>query len=451
MKDVIPVQVMPVDAGIRVYTGASEENKALTVEEAASLVRDALSSECSDDTVVLFQQAASGVPDSVARVKEMVASVMRREGLKPEGMDFEEGAEAVYAHLWGLGRLEPFYRDPDVDEICVLPDGKVFVVRRGRHESTGLKLLPAEVERLLDRLVPYDEMGASLNESSPRLESVRPDGVRITALCPPVTKGYCFTLRKHRMMDMTPSKLEEYGTLDQKVWKVLSLLVRGRRNILICGGVGSGKTTLLRLLLRELPAGLSVRILDTDSEIRASELYPERNILEIEEHPEVGASMDKLFQSILRLTPDVIVVGEFRGPREAWEAVQACTRGHMGMATAHFTEPQLAVWGTARLLMKESQNVPFEILLLEAARAFNFIVQVFTDSLKGIKKVISITEVEVEGNSIKYRELVRWEPSTADYLGSGRWVIVNRPSDNSCRLMARYGITEEEIRDVFAI
>ena len=178
------------------------------------------------------------------------------------------------------------------------------------------------------------------------------------------------------------------------------ILIKGRRNIIISGGVNSGKTTLLKLLIGEFSPNLSIRVLDLDNELHVSKLYPERDIWELEAHPEIDVDMNSLFISILRLTPDVIVVGEFRGIGEAREAIRACTRGHTGLATAHFSEPEEVVQGTAMMMLEEGMSLDLHNARLRVAQAFQFVVQMLSDTSRGIKKVVSITEILVENNEI---------------------------------------------------
>lgn len=362
-----------------------------------------------------------------------------------------DASEAIRRQLWGLGKLENLYLDPEVDEIRVLCNGRVFVSRRGKNCAASIRLAPDEVIQMVERLIPYDESGASLNESNPMLELVRADGSRLTALCTPVVRGCSFVLRKHGTIEMTPESLIKLQTLDMRVWKVLSLLVHGRRNILISGGTNSGKTTLLKMLIGELNPSLAIRTLDTDNEIRASNLYPDRDIIEMEAHTEVHADMKKIFEKILRLSPDVIIVGEFRGYGEAVEAIRACTRGHDGsMATTHFSSPEEAVRGTAMLMLEEGLNLSLRLAMARVAQAFNVVVQMFADSERGIKKITSITEIEESEGIVQYRELVRWVPDGDDYLGSGRWQILGKPGNRACEAMKKHGIRTSEIEEVFA-
>lgn len=364
----------------------------------------------------------------------------------------QDTSEAIRRHTWGLDKLESLNLDPEVDEIRVLCNGKVFVSRRGKNQAVAVRLNPDEVARLIDRMIPYYESGGGLNESSPMLELIRADGSRLTALCSPVVKGHAFVLRKHGTIEMTPESLIKLRTLDERVWNVISLLIHGRRNILISGGTNSGKTTLLKMMIGELNPDLAVRILDTDNEIRATELYPDRDIIEMEAHTEVRADMKKIFETILRLSPDVIITGEFRGYGEAIEAIRACTRGHDGsIATTHFSSPEEAVRGTAMMMLEEGLSLSLRLAMARVAQAFNVVIQMFADSEIGVKKITSITEVEENGGTVRYKELVRWEPNNPDdYLGPGRWRILGKPSDRACEAMKKHGVSTGEIKEVFA-
>lgn len=101
------------------------------------------------------------------------------------------------------------------------------------------------------------------------------------------------------------------------------------------------------------------------------------------------------------------------------------------------------------LMLEEGLNLSLDMAQAQVARAFNVVVQMFSDSTRGVKKIVSVTEIEESGGEITYRELIRWEPFTADYLGPGKWVFENVPGPAACEKMRRYGVTKEEIREVF--
>ena len=115
-----------------------------------------------------------------------------------------------------------------------------------------------------------------------------------------------------------------------------------------------------------------------------------------------------------------IIVGEFRGSGEAKEAVRACIRGHNSMATAHFSTPREAIEGTAKLLIEEGMNLPLNLAIADVASAFDIVVQMFGDPIRGVIMIESVTEVVVDQDRVGYRDIIRWVPRGKDYL-DGEW------------------------------
>ena len=240
--------------------------------------------------------------------------------------------------------------------------------------------------------------------------------------------------------------MAERGTFDDNVWEILRILVRGRCNILISGGVGSGKTTLLRTLFTAVGSNERIVVLESDRELLLSKYFPDRDIVEFEEHAHVGRTLENLFRTVLRYSPNRIIMGEFRGTGEARSAVEACLRGHEGsMATAHFNSPEEAIEGTARLLLAEGYNVSPEIAAATVASAFNVIIQMFGDTTRGIIKLESITDIQVQNNSITYNDLIRWHPYGDDYK-QGEWRTFNYASERLVKRVKRFGVTDRELQ-----
>ena len=423
----------------------------LPLMEANKVIVKYLINNSTDESVELFENAKAGVPGSMQTCVDYIIASLNELKISIEGMSLEDAALKIFNRNYGMGELTPLYENPEIDEIRVTPNGRVYVVRRGKLEYVELQFTNEETGNLINRLKPISDVGASLDEGHPTMELVRPDGSRLTALCPPVTDGYCFALRKPG--NLSSKDLIKLKTMDERVSNILKIFTAGRRNILICGGVNSGKTTLLRLLASQLDPRLSIRVLDIDNELKLAQLYPDREIWELEAHPEVNADMKMLFTKILRLTPDVIIVPEFRGMGEVLTTIEACTRGHDGsMATAHFssfTSVEEAIRNTAMLAIQEGSNLPLDLVIERVAQAFQIVIQTFTDARKGIKKVTTITEVAIKNGKAEYRQIVEWTPYTDDYTGDGEWKILNPPSAQCMAAMRVYGVKVSDIQEVF--
>ena len=100
--------------------------------------------------------------------------------------------------------------------------------------------------------------------------------------------------------------------------------------ILVSGPTGSGKsTTLASAIMTVNRTELNVITMEDPVE---NEL-PDANQLQV--HPEAGVTFAALLRSILRLDPDVILVGEIRDEETATLAVEAALTGHLVLSTVH--------------------------------------------------------------------------------------------------------------------
>jgi pilus assembly protein CpaF len=136
-----------------------------------------------------------------------------------------------------------------------------------------------------------------------------------------------------------------------------------------------------------------------------------------------------------------------RGAGEADEAIKACTRGHDGsLATGHFNSVEEAIEGTGLMLIEEGKNLPLNLAKLQVARAFNVIVQMYTSTVHGVKKITHIAEIWPDGDKVVVRDLVVWRPQPDDFL-KGEWMVMNPPSERLVKKMRQYGVTSADFRE----
>jgi pilus assembly protein CpaF len=136
-----------------------------------------------------------------------------------------------------------------------------------------------------------------------------------------------------------------------------NLLVEALRRgvtVLIAGGTGSGKTTLTAALLQII--GEEKRIV-TIEEARELPETPDSVAMEVLRS---GMTFAACVRFALRQKPDLIVVGEARGP-EALAMLQAAATGHPGIGTIHAPDIQAALKNLERMAC-ESNDVPPSIV-----------------------------------------------------------------------------------------
>jgi len=100
--------------------------------------------------------------------------------------------------------------------------------------------------------------------------------------------------------------------------------------ILVSGPTGAGKTTTLYASINGLDrAGRNIITIEDPVEYRF------KDINQIEVNPRAGLTFASGLRSILRLDPNVVLVGEIRDAETAKIAVQAALTGHLVLSSIH--------------------------------------------------------------------------------------------------------------------
>ncbi len=100
--------------------------------------------------------------------------------------------------------------------------------------------------------------------------------------------------------------------------------------ILVNGPTGSGKTTTLYAALQELDAR-HTNIMTIEDPIE----YSFKSIQQIQVNRQAGITFAVGLRAIMRLDPDIILVGEIRDAETATTAVQAAITGHLVLSSIH--------------------------------------------------------------------------------------------------------------------
>jgi type II secretory ATPase GspE/PulE/Tfp pilus assembly ATPase PilB-like protein len=111
---------------------------------------------------------------------------------------------------------------------------------------------------------------------------------------------------------------------------------------LVCGPADSGKTTTLHAMIRR-SAAAGKKAVTVEDPVE----YPLADALQVQARAELGFDIAATLRSILRHTPDVIMVGEIRDEETTSLALRAALTGHLVLATLHADSSRTAL---ARLL-----------------------------------------------------------------------------------------------------
>ncbi len=317
--------------------------------------------------------------------------------------------------ILGLGPLEPLLADPSVSDILVNGYDTVYVERRGKLEPSSVRFHDNDhLLNIIDRIV--SRVGRRIDESSPMVDARLKDGSRVNAVIAPLAvDGPLLSIRRFAVQRLDAETLIGYGTLTEKLHRVLKALVKARLNVLISGGTGSGKTTLLNVMSGFIPADERIVTIEDSAELQLQQPHVAR--LEtrppnIEGRGEV--SQRDLVRNSLRMRPDRIVVGEVRGP-EALDMLQAMNTGHDGsMTTVHANTPRDALTRIESMVAMAGTSIPPKALRSQIASAIDVIIQTERHQ-DGGRRLVSLQEVNgMEGEVITMSEIFTFKRKGID-------------------------------------
>src|SRR5712671_924118 len=271
----------------------------------------------------------------------------------------ERLSREILDEIFGLGPLEPLLKDQTISDILVNRFDKVYIERAGKLELTGLSFKDNQhLMQIIERIV--SRVGRRVDESSPMVDARLADGSRVNAIIPPLAlDGACLSIRRFGRDPVTARNMIENHTLTEAMLELLSIMVKGRLNLLISGGTGAGKTTLLNVLSGYIPNVERIVTIEDAAELQLKQEHVVRLETRAPNIEGKGAVRQRqLVINSLRMRPDRIVVGEVRG-EEAFDMLQAMNTGHEGsLTTVHANSVRDALARVENMVSMANLNIP---------------------------------------------------------------------------------------------
>src|SRR5712672_363613 len=354
-------------------------------------------------------------------VASMIGEIITTQRV-PLSLSEQEKVESdLLDEVFGLGPLEPLLRDLEISDILVNGKDHVFIEKKGI-----LKRIDAvfrddrHLMQIIDRIV--SRVGRRVDESSPMVDARLPDGSRVNAIIPPLAiDGPCLSIRRFGRDPVTARNMIENHTLTEAMLELLSIMVKGRLNLLISGGTGAGKTTLLNVLSGYIPNVERIVTIEDAAELQLKQEHVVRLETRAPNIEGKGAVRQRqLVINSLRMRPDRIVVGEVRG-EEAFDMLQAMNTGHEGsLTTVHANSQRDALGRLESMFSMANLNIPERAVRQQISSAIHAVVQVARLS-DGTRKVISISEVTgMDSESISMQDIFVFERRAVDENGKVR-------------------------------
>ncbi len=135
-----------------------------------------------------------------------------------------------------------------------------------------------------------------------------------------------------RILDKSSVKsgLGDLGFAKESIQKFQDSIKRPYGMILVTGPTGSGKSTTLYSILNQLNTN-ERNIMTVEDPIE----YQLHGITQTQVNPDIGLTFSNGLRSLLRQSPDIILVGEIRDGETADIAVKAALTGHLVFSTLH--------------------------------------------------------------------------------------------------------------------
>ena len=129
--------------------------------------------------------------------------------------------------------------------------------------------------------------------------------------------------------------------------------------VIVCGPTGSGKTTTLYALLREM-ASIEKNVITIENPVEYR--LPLINQTAVSTGGDRSFGFPRALRAILRMDPDVILVGEIRDDETAKTAMDAAITGHLVLSTVHARDAvgiytRLSEMGVPGYLVAEAMSV----------------------------------------------------------------------------------------------
>jgi len=219
-------------------------------------------------------------------------------------------------------------KSPDVIEIMLNPDGKIWIEKYGQDQEC-VGELPIAQSKLILSLVA-SALDQTVDALHPIVEGSFPlDGSRFEGVYPPIVgPGASFSLRKKASRIITFEEYLEQGVITPEVVEILDDAILNRKNIVVVGGTSSGKTTFCNGVIHRL-----------------AQLCPSDRIVTLEDTAELQSAMENkvffltseianigmrdLTKVSMRYAPIRILVGEVRDAA-ALELLKLWNTGHPG-------------------------------------------------------------------------------------------------------------------------
>ncbi|WP_292465177.1 type II/IV secretion system ATPase subunit [Methanolobus sp.] len=346
----------------------------------------------------------------------------------------------IVRNFVGYGEIDPFMRDPDLEDIsCDGPNTPIYVYHKVYNS------IPTSVEFAGDEEVDSFAIkiaqicGRHVSIANPLLDATMPDGSRIqlTLGREITTRGSTFTIRRFKDNPITPANLIDYHTFSTAMLAYLWLAVDSNKSLVFAGGTASGKTTAMNAVSLFIQPEMKIVSIEDTRELNLSHpnWIPGVTRQSFGSGDKGSIEMYELLRASLRQRPEYIIVGEVRGV-EALTLFQAMSTGHTTFSTMHADSVASAI----HRLENPPINVPRIMIQALDIIAIQVQVKVNDKRVRRCKTLTEVVGVDPRTGELLTNDVFSWDAARDMFQYSGRSYVIESVMENR-------GWTEERVRD----
>jgi len=387
----------------RLYEEAIKKKEMSTKEEIRELIRKMM-----DKIVVVSEKGATteegrkkGLFGGLAKSK-IVLTPLEREKIEYD----------ITKNIVGGGPLEPFMRDPYIEDVHVITGQNVYLVHKV-FEMVKTNIFIDEKWAPTFSQEFSEKIGSPVSDGQPIADGTLPDGSRVNIIHSKDVslKGPTMTIRKFSETPISVTQLIKWGTMSAGIAAYLWLCLQYGRSVFVCGETASGKTTTTNAIIPFIPPEKKIYTAENTPEVHVPHPVWQQLLTRSTGPKESHVDLTDLLDAALRSRPDYIIPGEVRGV-EARVVFQAMQTGHPVITTFHA--------GSVTKVIQRFTGHPINIPKPFMDNLDVILIQMAVERKgKRIRRVLSVEEIEgynKEVDAIMSRRAFEWNPVDDTHL-----------------------------------
>jgi archaeal flagellar protein FlaI len=318
----------------------------------------------------------------------------------------------ITKNIVGGGPLEPFMRDPNIEDIHIITGQNVHLI----HKTFDMVETNIDIDKKWASTFSQDfaeKIGSPVSDGQPIADGTLPDGSRVNIIHSKDVslKGPTMTVRKFSETPISITQIVNWGTLSSGVAAYLWLCLQYGRSIFVCGETASGKTTTANAMFVFIPPEKKIYSVENTPEVQVPHAVWQQLLTRSTGPKEGHVDEGDLLRAGLRSRPDYIIPGETRGI-EGRVVFQAMQTGHPVVTTFHA--------GSVTKVIQRFTGHPINIPKTFMDNLDVVLIQMAVERKgKRLRRVLSIDEIEgynKEVDGIMSRTAFQWNATDDTHI-----------------------------------